>query len=111
MTAEIIGTFAIIFAITFIVEASVEYIFGTIFDKVPKLVPYKWVLMYVSLLVGIGVSFFYKFDLLSLLATTLGISFSVTWVGILFSGLVIGRGSNFLHQFVSKFFPAKQPDA
>ncbi len=111
MTVEILGTLAIIFTITFLVEASVEYILGTAFDKIPKLTAYKWVLMYVSLAVGIGISFYYRFDLIALIATTLGITFSVTWVGIVFSGLVIGRGSNFLHQFVSKFFPAKKPEA
>src|SRR5512139_495809 len=110
MTVEVLSTFGIIFAITFLVEASVEYVFGTIFDKIPKLVPYKWVLMYVSLLVGIGVAFYYGFDLIALIAQSMDVKFDATWVGMVFSGLVIGRGSNFLHQFVSKFFPAKKPE-
>lgn len=107
MTAEIFGTLGIIFAVTFLVEALVEYVLGTPFDKLPMLTPYKWLLMYVSLGVGVGVSFYYGFDLIYLLAKTLGVEFTTTWLGILFSGLVIGRGSNFLHQFVSKFFPQK----
>jgi hypothetical protein len=32
----------------------------------------------------------------------------ITVVGMVLTGMAIGRGSNFLHQFVSQFFPAKK---
>lgn len=91
----------IVFALTFFCESFVEYVFGTAFDKVPKLVPYKWTLMYVAMAAGVGLAFYYSIDLISMLPPGSG----VTPVGIILSGLAIGRGSNFLHQFVSQFFP------
>ena len=84
-----------------------EYFAGTPMDKIPKFKPYKWLLMYVAIAVSIPVSFYYQFDLIALLGGFLGKVMPVSWVGIVLSGLAIGRGSNFLHQFVSKFFPAK----
>lgn len=108
LAKDVFATLGIIFAITFLVEALVEYVFGTPFDKFPKLTPHKWLLMYVSLIVGVGVSYYYQFDMIYLLAKFLEVNLNMTWLGILFSGLVIGRGSNFLHQFVSKFFPVKE---
>lgn len=93
----------IVFALTFLTESFTEYIFGTIFDKVPKLIPYKWTLMYLAMLAGVGLAFYYSVDLIALLPP----GSEVTPVGIVLSGLAIGRGSNFLHQFVSQFFPTK----
>jgi len=104
---EIFATLGIIFAVTFLIEAFVEYFAGTPMDKIPKLTPYKWLLMYVAIAVSIPISFYYKFDLIALLGSFLEKEIAVSWVGIVLSGLAIGRGSNFLHQFVSKFFPAK----
>lgn len=92
----------IVFALTFLVESFVEYVFGTLFDKIPKFAPYKWALMYLAMGAGIGLAFYYTIDLISMLPP----GTPVTTVGIILSGLAIGRGSNFLHQFVSQFFPA-----
>lgn len=94
---------AIAFALAFLAESLVEYIFGTLFDKVPKLEPYKWALMYVALLVGVGMAFYYSLDLIALISQELGGVVPVSWFGILMTGLIVGRGSNFLHEFVSKF--------
>jgi hypothetical protein len=91
------------FALAFLVEAFVEYFIGAWFDKYPKLAPYKWLLAYVSALAGIGLSLYYSLDLLSLIMAN-----DVTVVGMILTGMAIGRGSNFLHQFVSTFFPAKK---
>ena len=98
----------IVFLLTFLIEAFTEYIFGTVFDKVPKLQPFKWLLMYLAMVFGVLLCFFYKIDLISILAKALNIPeyANVTAVGIILSGLSVGRGSNFLHQLVSQFFPA-----
>lgn len=90
------------FALAFLIESLVEYIFGEPINHIPKIVPYKWLLMYVSAIAGVLLSLFYKLDLLALIMAREG-----TIVGMVITGLAIGRGSNFLHQFVSKFFPAK----
>jgi ABC-type uncharacterized transport system permease subunit len=91
------------FALAFLTEAFVEYFIGQVMDKFPKLSPFKWLLMYISAVVGVGLSLFYKLDLISLI-----IQQDITIVGMVLTGMAIGRGSNFLHQFVSQFFPAKK---
>lgn len=91
-----------------LVEGFVEYVFGTLFDKVPALSAYKWTLMYVSLVVGVAVAFYYSIDLVALIANNAGGSLAVSWVGILFSGLIIGRGANYINDFVSRWFSKVQ---
>ena len=101
---------AVAFTLAFLVEAMVEYLFGTPFDKVPALTPYKWTLMYVALLVGVGLALYYKIDLVAVIAQVIarmvdpesGFAFPLTPVGMVLSGLAIGRGSNFLHDWLSK---------
>ncbi len=97
---------AIAFFVTFLVETLTEYIFGTPMDKIPKLAPYKWLLMYIAAIVGVLLAFFYKIDLVALIQKTMGDPFEITWVGMLLTGLVMGHGSNFLHQIVQRFFPS-----
>ncbi len=91
------------FAIAFLTETLVEYLLGIPMDKFPKLTPFKWLLMYVAGAVGVGLSLFYKLDLLALIMAREG-----TVIGMVITGLAIGRGSNYLHQFVSQFFPTKK---
>jgi hypothetical protein len=91
-------------ALAFLAESMVEYILGTLFQKFTKISGWSWVLMYVSLGVGIGLAFWYQLDMLAIV--TEGPS---TTVGIILSGSVIGRGANFLHDFVSKYI-VKKPD-
>ena len=90
------------FALAFFTEGLVEYIFGTPMDKIPKLAPFKWLLMYVAAIVGVGLTIHYKLDLMALILKS-----DPDMVGIVITGLTIGHGSNFLHQFISKFFPGK----
>lgn len=104
MTAEIMQRLVVIFVLAFLVESFTEYVFGTPMDKVPKLKPYKWALMYLALAAGIGLTFYYRLDLISMLPGEV----PITPVGILLTGLVIGRGAVFAHQFVSQFFPSAE---
>lgn len=96
--------------IAFLIETLVEYLFGTAFDKVPVLTPYKWTLMYVAMLVGIGAAFLYRLDLINLLSQYLSASASVTYIlpitpfGMVITGAAIGRGSNYLHDIYDRFF-------
>jgi hypothetical membrane protein len=43
-------------------EGVVEYLLGTLFDKIAKIKPYSWALMYVSAGVGIFLAFFYNYN-------------------------------------------------
>ena len=91
-------------ALAFLSESMVEYILGTVFNKIQKINPYSWLLMYVSLGVGVGLAFWYRLDLLAIITGG-----EATTIGIILSGSVIGRGANFLHDFVSKYI-VKKPD-
>lgn len=90
-----------------LVEGFTEYIFGTAFEKFTKLQPYKWLLMYISLIVGIGLMFYYQLDLIALIANMAGASLPVTPVGLVLSGLVIGRGANYANDFVTRWLGSK----
>ena len=96
-----IVTLALILAT--LVEGGIEYIFGTVFDKIPVLKDYRWLLMYVGLLAGVALSFYYAIDLIALAANLAGATQTTTPVGVVLTGLVIGRGANYLHDFVSRW--------
>ena len=102
-----IGALAVAFALSFIAESGVEYILGTPFEKVPKLQPFKWLLMYAGLAAGVGMSWYYQTDLISLIQVAAQGEGAVTPLGVILTGLVVGRGANFLHQFVSQYLPVK----
>lgn len=93
--AQVVG---VSLALAFLVESMVEYILGQIFEHKFEWKSHSWLLMYVSLACGVALAFFYKLDLIALIA---GQEISV--VGHILSGLVIGRGANFLHDFVTSY--------
>lgn len=101
--------------LAFLIESLTEYIFGTVFDKVAILQPFKWTLMYISALVGIFFCLFFKLDLLYIL-TTIGAVFAgqeaiiaISVPGMVITGVAVGRGANYLHDFISKYLPSKPP--
>ena len=94
---------AIAFALAFLCESMTEYIFGKPFDQIPDLHPYKWLLMYVSLIVGVLLAFFYQLDMIAAIAEIAGGPIQISWVGFTLTGLGIGRGASFLHDFVTAY--------
>jgi hypothetical protein len=84
--------------LAFLVEAGIEYILGTPFDKVPKLQPFKWLLMYASLGAGMGLAYYYKLDLPALVMQV-----EPSWVGMVLTGSAIGRGANFINDLWQKY--------
>ena len=97
----------IIFILAFLIESLVEAVLGTPFDKIEKLKPYKWTLMYIALLAGIIGAFVYRFDLLFILGGYIGARIEQTSFGIALTGLAIGRGSNYLHDLVTNLLAGK----
>ncbi len=85
-------------------EGTVEYILGTPFDKFEKMKPYKWLLMYVSLGLGIFLAFYYALDIVALLGKP------TSPVGMALTGIVMGRGANFVNDLWSRFL-LKKPTA
>ena len=79
-------------------EGSVEYILGTLFDKVEAIGKFKWALMYVSLALGIFLAFHYELDIPFLL---LGMPASP--VGNIGTGIILGRGANFVSDVWQKY--------
>lgn len=82
-----------IFLLATIIEGLIAYLFGKREDYEPTR-PY---LKYVSLALGIGAAIAYKVDLLAMV----GLVSVVPFVGYIVSGLVIGRGSNYLNDIIS----------
>lgn len=75
-----------------VIEGLVEYLFG----EVDAVKPY---LKYVALAFGIVAAFAYNLDLLAYL----GMSAAFPFVGNVISGLIIGRGSNYVNDIISAF--------
>lgn len=89
-----------------IVEGFVEYFVGLPFQKIPTLNKYSWLLAYVSLVLGEIVAFYFSIDILFLISEyALGSEWLITPGGIFITGVCIGRGSNYVHQILSKWFP------
>jgi hypothetical protein len=84
--------------LAFSTESLTEYLFGTLADKITALKPYKWLLMYVAAIVGVGLCFWYQLDLVELIRGG-----EATWPGMLLSGLSVGRGANYINDLVSKY--------
>src|SRR5512146_206687 len=91
LIAQGLGVLVIMIALAFLVETLTEFLFGTLFDKVPKLTPYKWTLMYIAVVVGLIGAFTYQFDLLAILGKVVGSNIGVQWYGIAITGVAIGK--------------------
>ena len=96
------------FALAFLCESLVEYLLGTPMENIPVLKPWKWTLMYIAAFVGVGLALYWKIDLIAVVANGVAkmageqTSWLVSPIGQILSGLIIGRGSNFLHDFLAK---------
>jgi len=102
------GVVAVSFSLAFLAEGMTEYLFGTIADHILGADKYKWLLQYVAAAAGVGLAIFYAIDLIQLTGSLAGMPMDNTVVGQVLSGLVIGRGANYLHQFVSTYLPGNK---
>ena len=102
----VLGALVLITALAFICETIVEALFGRIIDHFPILTPYKWVTVYIAVIVGIVGAFVYKFDILFLLGLFVESPVEITNFGITITGISIGMGASYIHQIISKFFPS-----
>jgi hypothetical protein len=108
---EVFAFLAFIIFLAAVVEGIVEYFFGKIVEHVPALQPYNWLLIYVAAAIGVAGTFHYQLDLFSVFASFLNMTITVSAFGITLTGLAVGRGSNYLHDLVEKYFvkPASDP--
>jgi hypothetical protein len=111
MIGDVFGALATIAVSAYIVETLVEAFFGRIVSNVPKVAPYKWLTYYIAIAVGVAMALVYSFDLIYLAAKFSESPVEVTKFGIVITGFSIGSGASYIHQIISKFFPAKKPPA
>lgn len=86
-----------VFILAVLVEGIVEYFIASEDKKQP------W-LKYVAAAIGVLVCVIYKADLLA----GLGLITPIPYVGSIVTGIIIGRGSNYLNDFISK---VRKPNA
>lgn len=96
------GLLVAAFMLAFIAEGTTEYLFA---EPLTKLTSATWAstaTKYISLLVGVALAFGFGLDVLRVVAP--GLTPVAPWVGVILTGVLIGRGSNFLNDFVTRFF-------
>jgi len=81
----------------FILAAVVEAVITYFVPKNQTEEPREWI-KYVSAVLGVGVCVAYNADMLAIL----GVVTPLPYVGAVITGLIVGRGSNFLNDFYSK---------
>jgi hypothetical protein len=89
----------------FLAESVTKYFFRPLAKLLAEAteIPLLGDLRYVAAPIGIGLCVAYRLDLL----LAAGFEARARVVGFVLTGVVIGRGSNFLHQFVEQFFPGE----
>lgn len=100
----VIALLAVILLLAFLVESMTEYAFGKAVENIPALKPFGWLLIYVAMAIGIAGAWVYRFDLLAMLGQFLEIEIQTTGFGITITGMAIGRGANYIHDIVSRYF-------
>lgn len=101
---SVLAIMAVILLFAFLAETLTEFLFGDLFEQVPALNPYKWCLKYIAVVVGVAGAFVYQFDIIYLLGNFLQTDIVMTSFGIAISGVAIGKGSNYIHDLITKFF-------
>ena len=81
-----------------LVETLTEYIVMVI----PKLPWY--VKMIISMIIGVGLSLVFGFDL----TTYVGLTTQIPYVSLVITGIILSRGSNFLHDLLKRFTAVKE---
>jgi hypothetical protein len=86
-----------IFVLAVFVEGFIEYFVSTPEKAQP------WV-KYIAAAIGVVLSIAYNIDLLA----TVGVATTYPFVGSIITGLIIGRGSNYLNDFITKIRAPKE---
>ncbi|MEE9198212.1 MAG: hypothetical protein V3U26_00280 [Dehalococcoidia bacterium] len=98
---ELIAPFGGILVLAFLAESLTEYLFSR---PLADLKINREYLRYVAAGVGVVLALVYKVDIL---AQFPGLGAEYPVVGRVLSGLVLGRGANFAHDFYSRFLNPK----
>lgn len=104
---DVFGVLAVILCLAFLIETLVEATLGEALNHIPAAAPFKWLLRYVAVGVGVAGALIYKFDLIYLLAQFSEVPIIKTTFGQVITGIAIGQGAAYLHQYISLYFPAR----
>lgn len=116
----------LILALAFLTETLTEFAYGTVTNLIvgifPKLAPLfersklrTSVIQLFAIGVGIAGALIYKFDMLHLLSQYLEpyagapLNVPTTDYGIIITGVAIGKGSNYIHDFLKRYFVKPDP--
>lgn len=86
-----------VFVLAFLAEGMTEYLFSDVFDAAG--VDRKW-LKYVAAAVGVALAVLYRLDLFAAYFDLHAVYPAVGWV---LTGLVIGRGANYVHDLADRY--------
>lgn len=96
---------AVIFMMAFMVETLTEFLFGDLFNNVESAKPFKWTIKYIAVMIGVAGAWVYQFDLIHLLSEYVGAGLPSSPFGVALTGIAVGKGSNYIHQMITQFFP------
>ena len=99
---EVLTPFGIILTLAFLCESLTEYFFSDVLVAVGLNTKY---LRYIAALVGVGLATLYGLDALR---DFLGISPRLAYLGEVLTGLILGRGANFVHDLYSTYISPGQ---
>ena len=105
MVETLPATVAICIILAYCIEGIVEYFVAWLVGLL------KWpkeILMYVSLALGLVVAFGFGLNIITALAEQVGYTLNGWWwLGTALTGILLARGSNWLHDLWSRFFGSK----
>lgn len=105
-----IVTLIIAFILAVAAEGGVEILFGQPLAMIKTTSPYKsMILTYIGVAAGVFLAIFYQVDMIYSLGTLASETGAVqpSLVGYIMSGLVIGRGSNYVHDFAMRILASR----
>lgn len=85
-----------LFAMSIFIEGFIEFFISDPSVKQP------W-LKYVGLVIGVGVCLAYRLDVFAILGIVSPIASISNYIGCVLTGVIIGRGSNYLNDFIATF--------
>lgn len=94
---EALAPFAAVFALAFLCESLTEYFFAEPLEGLGIDTKY---LRYVAAVVGVGLALLYGLDALR---DFLGLNARIFPLGEVLTGLILGRGANYVHDFYSNY--------
>ncbi|MBI2304697.1 MAG: hypothetical protein HYU86_08140 [Chloroflexi bacterium] len=94
---EALTPLTVVLALAFLCESMTEYLFS---DLIVVLGGEKRHLKYIAVAVGVGLSLAYGLDMMRVF---LDISPRLPYLGEVLTGLILGRGANYVHDFYTSF--------